>query len=103
MLYIEGPFKVIQLEFETHWLTLAGGVEGAGSLQKAPVPFPRGRFETHPSVWLLSESALCLFTAVTVTGSGVGGADNKKKEKSEAKKVKREAAAGFCSWNQLVY
>lgn len=79
-------------------------MEGAGSVEKALVPFPRGRFQTHLSVWPLSESPLCLFTAVTVTGSGVGGADNKKKKKKEKqKKVKREAEAAFCCLNQHVY
>lgn len=76
-------------------------MEGAGPVEKALVPFPPGRFQTHLSVWPLSESPLCLFTAVTVTGNGVGGAH--KKEKSKAKKVKREAAAGFCCLNQRVY
>lgn len=49
MLSIEGPFKVIQLELETHRLTLAGGVEGAGS-----VPFPRGKV-SDPLVSLAAE------------------------------------------------
>lgn len=61
-------------------------MEGAGSVEKAPAPFPRGRFQTHLSVWPLSESPLCLFTAVAVTGSGVGGADKKKKEKAKRKR-----------------
>lgn len=38
---------------------------------------------------------MCLFTAVTVRGSGVGGADKKKRKKAKQKKVKREAAAAF--------
>lgn len=58
-------------------------MEGAGPVEKALVPFPPGRFQTRLSVWPLSESPLCLFTAVTVTGSGVGGAHKKRKKQSK--------------------
>lgn len=72
-------------------------MEGAGSAEKAPVPFPPGEgFRLACQFWPLSESPLCLFTAVTVRGSGVGGAGEKKKKKEKKqsrKKVKREAAA----------
>lgn len=67
-------------------------MEGAGSAQKAPVPFPPGEgFRLACQFWPLSESPLCLFTAVTVRGSGVGGAGEKKKrKKSKAEKGEKE-------------
>lgn len=59
----------------------------------APYPPPptlisQGRVSESLVNQLLSESPLCLFTAATVTGSGVGGADRKQKKRSKRKKVK---------------
>lgn len=97
MPFIEGPFKV-NGSFGTHWLTFAEG--GQGRSREPWFHFPGGRLQTHLSVWPLSESPLCLFTAVTVTGSGVGGAGEKKRKE---KKVKREAAAGSCCSTPRIY
>lgn len=66
---------------------MGGG--GQGRSRKPWFHFPGGRFQTHLSVWPLSESPLCLFTAVTVTGSGVGGAGEKKKKRKKGEKRSR--------------